>query len=411
MTKRVDFLEGIRVLLIGHYIPCPFAAYLLRGLGARVIKIEPPFGDLMRELPPFIRGKGDAKISAYFRAFNGGFESMALDLKQAKGVDLLAQLLQGCDVVLDGNRPGYLSGILGRALEALNEDIIHVPITAHGLKGPLRNVAGHDNNVLARSGVLSFNTPVASVSGVQIADISAGFTAAVMVLANLLGRRNPLSKAQINVMDVSMLHAASAMTQMYVAGMNANPAPPMAERELLNGKLPNYRRYETADHRWVFFGPIEAKLFGNFAQRVEDPDLMELFSRSQRDPEARRRLHEKLEALFSSRSLEAWEEALQDCDCCLTGVKNLDESIDDPQMRALKLVVDVEDPRYGALRLPGYPAGFTEDSLQPTGIHDPAPELGEHSLTILRDVLRMDDESCEELLRTNVVRRDAKGTT
>ncbi len=78
---KIEWLKGVKVLLIAHYIPGPTAAFLLNGLGAEIIKVEPPFGDLMRQLPPFIKSKDGKKMSAYFRALNGGFKSIALNFK------------------------------------------------------------------------------------------------------------------------------------------------------------------------------------------------------------------------------------------------------------------------------------------------------------------------------------------
>jgi crotonobetainyl-CoA:carnitine CoA-transferase CaiB-like acyl-CoA transferase len=109
---KVDWLKGVKVLLIAHYIPGPLAAYLLKCLGAEVIKCEPPFYDYMRQLPPFIKGK-KGKMGAYFRALNVGFKSIAVDFKKEDGVEVLKDLIKASDVLIDGNRANYLDKVVG----------------------------------------------------------------------------------------------------------------------------------------------------------------------------------------------------------------------------------------------------------------------------------------------------------
>jgi alpha-methylacyl-CoA racemase len=393
----VDFLRGVRVLVVAHYIPGPFAAYLLRHLGAEVIKVEPPFGDLMHQLPPFYQKDGDKHESAFYRAINGGMKSIAVNFKSSDGVEVLRRLIAASNVIIDGNRAGYLERILGSSLHCINPEALHIPITAFGLNGPLKNVAGHDNNILAMAGNLSYGGDAGDSStgvwGQQLADITAGYVAALQALGWLFGRNNSASATKVNTIDVSMLHAAFSLNQIYLTGMSATGKSPQADQELLNGAMPNYRMYFTKDSRKVFFGPIEHNLFANFATRVERDDLMPLLGKDNS------KLREELNSIFASKTLVEWEQTLENVDCCFTPVRTLAQAAEDPQIRALSLVRKCEDN----LLVSGYPAGFGNDSLQPKTIGCEAPTLGEHSEEVLKTVLGYEEGEIKRLIQSKAV--------
>ena len=396
---KVDWLKGVKVLLFAHYIPGPLAAYLLKCLGAEVIKCEPPFYDYMRQLPPFIKGK-NGKMSAYFRALNAGFKSIVIDFKKEDGVEVLKDLIKASDVLIDGNRANYLNKVLGEAVSNINPDIIHIPITAYGLKGPMRDIAGHDNNILSLAGTLSYTSVSAqgtpSIFSAQLADITSGYIAAIIAVSSILGKRNSNSKAEIGTVDASMMHAAFFLNQIYVAGMNATEKPPVPGKELLNGGLPNYTMYLTKDEKSIFFGPIEPNLLKNFCETTCREDLMSLLYKDNS------KLYDELVNLFKSKNLKEWEDLLHDCDCCFTRVNNLEEAMNDPQIKKLGLITEVEDEAYGTLSLTGFPAGFTENSLQPD-FAEPAPEPGEHTNEILKKFLSYNSEKIEKLITNKAV--------
>ena len=387
----------MRVLLVANHIPGPVAGFLLCHLGADVIKVEPPLGDPLRQSPPFFVSPGLPPESAYFRAMNGGFRSVAVDLKSEAGVGVLRDLIRKSDVLIDGYRPGYLVRVLGARPGDLQPTLVHIPITAHGLKGPRRDHAGHDNNVLAQAGNLSYGDlrgdGAPAICGQQVADITAGYLAAFQAVAFLFGRRNPHSKAQISTIDVSTPHAAFSLNQIYVTGISATGRSPQPGRERLNGALPNYRTYETQDRKPVFFGPIEPSLLRNFLASVGRVELSTLLHTDDD------RLATEIATIFASRSLAEWRQVLEDVDCCFTPIESLEEAMASPQIQALGLVPSFSD---GSKRT-GYPAGFTQDSLPPAGLEKLAPKIGEHSRAILAEVLEYDSQKIEGLFEAGAV--------
>ena len=386
MTQKsisIDWLKGKRVLLIAHYIPGGMASYLLRHLGAEIIKVEPPHGELMRQMPPFLKGE-EGNMNAYFRAFNAGVKSIVVDFKSTAGAETLRKLIAVSDVLIDGNRVGLIEKVIGGKIHASNPEIIHIPVTGQGIKGPLKDIAAHDNNCLARSGALSF-TPLdeeglPSVFSGQIADITAGYMAAFMAVSALMGKANAQSQSTVGTIDASMLHSAFFLNQMYVSAMNVTQQPPQPKKEALNGGLANYRMYKTADSQAIFFGPLEPKLFNNFCTAINRPDLPALLMRENDQ------LIDELKHIFSTKTRAEWAALLKACDCCFTEVNNLEEAMNDPQIQALGLVREVADKNLGNLNLVTFPAGFGEDSLPPTTT-DSAPEIGEHTEWVHREIL------------------------
>lgn len=120
------------------------------------------------------------------------------------------------------------------------------------------------------------------------------------------------------------------------------------------------------------------------------------------------KLYNILVDIFKSKDLKDWEDLLHDCDCCFTRVNNLEEAMNDPQIKELGLITEVEDYAYGTLSLTGFPAGFTENSLQPD-FTEPAPEPGEHTKYILKEFTSYHPEKIEKLINEKVVYTISRG--
>src|SRR2546421_5999260 len=168
-------LTGIRVLDLTRLLPGAYCTLLLADMGADVIKIEEPGGgDYMRWTPPLVDGQ-----SALFNAINRNKRSVTLDLKSEAGRDLLLQLVDGADVLVEGNRPGVMGrlGLGWDVLHSRNGRLIMCSITGYGQDGPFASRAGHDLNYMATAGALGLNGdrdgPPAPPS-VQGADIGGG---------------------------------------------------------------------------------------------------------------------------------------------------------------------------------------------------------------------------------------------
>jgi len=295
-------LEGITVLDLSRYLPGPLATKLLRDLGARIIKVEPPNGDALRYVPPIVDGVG-----ASFRAVNEGNQSIVVNLKDAAGTDLIRAMVAKVDIVVESFRPGVLAkfGLGAEDLLQINPRLIYCAITGYGQTGSHRDQAGHDLNYLARAGILgAFGPPDQPplVPGVQIADIGGGSQPAVIQILAALLHRSQTGKG--SVLDISITDQVRVFG---ILGMHEARGAGM-----LTGAAPCYRCYETADGEYVAMGALEPRFFSAFCDAIGRPELVAL----QFDPSAAG----TLEDIFRSKTQAEWVSALAGVDACVEPV-------------------------------------------------------------------------------------------
>jgi len=245
----VQPLAGLLVVDLTRHLPGPFASRELLRLGARVVRLEAPEGDPLRDIAP----EWDA-------ALNAGKESVVSDLKREP--ELGRALVANADVVIEGFRPG-VAARLGVGPDDVSERTVYCSITGFGADGPHVARAGHDLNYLGWAGALADTSP--GLPPVQVADLGAGsLTAVTEILAALLERERTGRGARL---VVSMTHGA----HRFVAHrLNGEPVP-----RLLTGGLACYRVYPTADGRWLTVGALESKFFARLCELLELPHLAE----------------------------------------------------------------------------------------------------------------------------------------
>jgi alpha-methylacyl-CoA racemase len=288
-------LEGALVVDLTRNLPGPFASRELLELGARVLRIEPPGGDPMREVAP-----------AWHEALNAGKESVTCDLKAEP--ERARALCAEADVVIEGFRPG-VADRLGIGPADLPETVVYCSITGFGLGGRHERRAGHDLNYLGWAGVLADAAP--ALPPVQLADLAAGsLTAVNRILAALLAREQTGRGAHL---VVSMTHGSHRFAAHRLGG---EPIP-----KLLTGGLACYRMYLTADGRYLTVAALEQKFFARLCELL---GLEELAPR-QFDPTAQSELADRLAEAFAAKPLSAWLELFDAEDVCVGPVATLEE--------------------------------------------------------------------------------------
>jgi crotonobetainyl-CoA:carnitine CoA-transferase CaiB-like acyl-CoA transferase len=279
-------LEGALVVDLTRYLPGPFASRELLQLGARVVRIEPPGGDPMRETAP-----------AWHEALNSGKESITCDLKREP--ERARTLCADADVVIEGFRPGVAER-LGVGPADLPDTVVYCSITGFGLGSRHEQRAGHDVNYLGWAGVLEDTAP--GLPPVQAADLAAGALGAVtQILAALLERERTGRGARLTI---SMTHGSHDLVAHRLGG---EPVPRM-----LTGGLACYRIYETADGRHLTVGALEPKFFARLCEVVGRPELAERQYR-----EGQEALAGELAAVFATRALDAWLQVFDGEDVCV----------------------------------------------------------------------------------------------
>jgi crotonobetainyl-CoA:carnitine CoA-transferase CaiB-like acyl-CoA transferase len=370
-------------------LPGPYCSMMLADLGAEVIKIEEPkLGDPTRHSPPTIDGR-----SAAFAQVNRNKKSIALDLKQNAGRDIFLKLASRADCVLEQFRPGVVDrlGINYAAVAELNPRIVYCSLTGFGQDGPHRERSGHDLNYLALSGVLGLTTdelgrPV--IPGVQIADLAGGMIAAFALLAALLAR-DRTGRGQY--IDVSMFDVMISMLPVPAAHQFAGKTIEVGRKYVLSGAYPFYNVYETSDGKFMTLGALEPKFWANFCRKVSREDLI---SRQFDSGTAREDLFKEVRNIFKARTLQAWVKLMSDADCCCEPVLSMTEAFEHAQTRAREMVL--ESQRTNAL-------GFSyKMSETPPEYAMPAPELGEHSDELLREI-GYDDAQLAKLRAAGVI--------
>ena len=273
-------LAGTLVVDLTRNLPGPFASRELLRLGARVVRLESPDGDPVRDVAP----EWDDRL-------NAGKESVVCDLK--RDPELGRALLARADVVLEGFRPGVAER-LGIGPGTVPETTVYCSITGFG-EGDTR--VGHDLNYMGWAGGLAKTAP--AMPPLPIADLAAGaLTAVTRILAALLERTRSGRGARI---VVSMTHEAHELARF------GGP---------LTGELAYYRIYATADGELITLAALEPHFWERFCELTERPDLLE----------NRHDAHEELEALFRTRPFAAWWSLFDGEDVCVSPVATLSEA-------------------------------------------------------------------------------------
>jgi crotonobetainyl-CoA:carnitine CoA-transferase CaiB-like acyl-CoA transferase len=354
-------LHGITVLDLTQQLPGPYTTLLLAGLGARVIKVEPPGGDAGRTIDP-----------PMFRVVNAGKESIVLDLKSEQGRIDLHRLAVRSDVLVEGFRPGVAARLAAdyATISALRPDVVYCSISGFGAAGPYVDVPGHDLNYLGVGGAVEAEpagswTSGAHEIGIPMVDLASGTMAALAIVAALNERAATGAGAEL---DVAMLDTA-----VFWGSVRA----PLRD----GGSEPAYAVVAAADGQLLSFAVIEDKFWRSLCDVLgwgdwrEDPALATHHQRRQRAPEIR----ERLANAIATRPREAWLDVLWAADVPVAPVHERARAPSDPQIAARGLfAADASGAPVPVVPLP--------PSLRrrPLG---PAPALGGDGERVLAELL------------------------
>lgn len=388
-AEKTGPLVGRRVLDLTRLLPGGFATALLADLGAEVVKVEQPgLGDYMRWKEPRY-----GSTSAQSWITDRGKSSLAIDLKDPRGLAAFKELAREADAVIESFRPGVMRrlGASYDDLRSLNPRLVYCSISGYGQDGPLAAEAGHDINYVGRAGILSITGPAdgrPAIPGVQIGDLGGGaLMSLVGLLAALLRARET---GEGDHVDVSMTDGAFAWLSVQLGIHFATGVSPGRESALLNGAFPCYNIYGCADGRWLTVGAIEEQFFRALCEAVGRPDLLD----TRVEPTAVSLWRE----LFRERPRREWLEMLDGVDACVGPVNDFAEALADPQLTHRRMTVELEDPVGGRQRQLGTPIKLLN---RPARVHGPPPRLGEHSRRYL-EMAGLTGTEVDALLREGV---------
>lgn len=382
-------LSGIRVLDFSRAISGPYGSMILGDLGAEVIKIETPEGDFSRvSAGPSHKGE-----NFYYLAFNRNKKDMVLDLLTESGKEAFYDLVKVSDIVLNNFRAGSMErlGADYDTLRKINPGIIYCSVTGYGPSGPSRDRAAYDIAILAASGILSVTGEPGgrpSRPGIPIADESGALFAAIGILAALAERQRTGKgrKIDISLMDVCISLLCYPLSYYFTTGIVPKPLGNAGHLILVP-----YGIYKTKKG-YIALGVCWPRITRAIGADwlADDPRFKDLQSRQ----EHRDELNAIIEEHLAAAEADDWMEILKVEDIAAAKVANLDEVAADPQVLHQKMILTMEHPLGGEIKLTGNPIkteGVTEEEFTPP------PTLNQHRHQILSELLGYSDEKIKKL--------------
>ena len=352
-------LQGLTIIELAGIGPGPYAAMLLADMGADVIRVERP-GDAASGIDPEID------------VLRRNRRSIAIDLRSSDGVEVLKGLAERADALIEGFRPGVTErlGIGPDDLWKVNPRLVYGRMTGWGQSGPLASTAGHDIDYIALTGALgaigrSDDGPVPPLN--FVGDFGGG--SLFLVMGVLAALHEAARTGQGQVVDAAIVDGAASFTGILHSLMASGKWSDERGRNFLDGGVPWYDTYETADGRWMAVGCLEPQFYAVFVDLLGIPDDV----RDRTDPRGWTRLRKAIADAFAQRTQEEWTEVFSDTDACVAPVLSLLEAPSHPHLRARQTFVDVDGvtqpaaaPRFSnhAARVPVAPRAVGADTVR-----------------------------------------------
>jgi succinate--hydroxymethylglutarate CoA-transferase len=402
----MNALDGIRVLDLTRAMAGPYCTMILGDLGADVIKIERPgTGDESRGWgPPFVGPATDSAPgeSAYFLSVNRNKRSVTVNLKSEAGLEIMHRMINKSDILVENFRTGVLDKMgLGQS-DARNQNpgLIYCSISGYGRTGPFAERPGYDVIIQAEGGMMGITGPVEgppSRVGVPIVDITSGMFAANSILAALFSRSQTGKGQHI---DISLFDTQAALLTNVAANYLIGGEPP----KRLGNDHPNLAPYAAfpASDKWFVIGVANELQWDRFCGVIDRPDLKvnPLFSTNSDRVEHREELSTLLESIFSTRTAENWLESFKQAGLPCGPINDVREVFEHPQVIPRQLILEVDHPTAGMLKLSGFPYKL---SNTPPTLRLPPPQLGEHNEEVLVDLLGFTPGDVEKLRLESVI--------
>jgi crotonobetainyl-CoA:carnitine CoA-transferase CaiB-like acyl-CoA transferase len=373
MTEKLP-LEGIRVLEFTHAVMGPSAGLVLADLGAEVIRIEPaPNGDRTRKLKGF--GSG------FYTFFNRNKSSLAVNLKEEAGRQIVEKLLPTADVLIENFGPGTAERLsLGYdTVSAINPRLIYCRLKGF-MEGPYVGRTALDEVVQMMSGLAYMTGPVGQPmrAGASIVDVLGGTYGALGVI---LALREQERSGRGSLVENGLFETAAFIMGQHMAysAISQEPVPPMAARV---SPWAVYNLFTTSDGQTIFIGITSNKQWRKFCQAFNRQDLLDDGSLAANNDRlaARDRLIPILEQIFGSMKMKDIVERCETAEIPFSPIARPEDLFEDPQLNAGNSLMVVELPDGRRTKLPRLPLAI--DGHRPE-LRQEAPRLGEHTRSLL----------------------------
>lgn len=384
-------LEGIRVLDLSRVLAGPYSTMMLADFGADVIKIEAPkVGDDSRAFGPFV-----GKESAYFMSLNRNKRSITLNLKDGSHCDLFREMVKKADVVVENYRPGTMEkfGLGYDELKKINPKLVYAACSGFGHTGPYMDKPAYDIIVQAMGGIMSITGAEGGEPtrvGASVGDVTAGmFTAYGIMLALFHRERTGQGqKVDVGMLDCQVAILENAIARYVTSGVVPGP---------LGNRHPSITPFSafTAKDGHIIVGAGNDRLWARLCTLLELPDMIEdpRFVNNGKRTENVKELMTVLNGVFKNKTINEWLELLEEAGLPCAPINTVDRIINDPQIEARNMIVEVEHPIAGNLKMPGVPVKLSET---PGTVERYAPLLGEHTVEVVEEVLGWDESKAKQ---------------
>ncbi|MBC8187758.1 MAG: CoA transferase [Proteobacteria bacterium] len=366
-------LAGIKVLEVAGIGPGPFCGMMLADMGAEIVRID---------RADRVRGGDPAKPPADVLA--RGRRSLALDLKQADGVDVLLRLVDQADVIIEGFRPGVMErlGLGPEICLERNPRLIYGRMTGWGQEGPMAHAAGHDINYIALAGALEplgrrGEKPTAPLN--LVGDFGGGGMLLAFGIASALVERAASGKGQ--VVDAAMVDGAATLMGMFHSMAAIGVWTEERGTNLLDTGAHFYDTFETSDGKYISIGSIEPQFY---AELIEKLGLAGEELPAQMDKSTWDGLKTRFEGIFESKTRDEWCEIMEGSDVCFAPVLAMSEVADHPHIKHRKTFVESNGMTQPA------PSPRFSRTIPELGL--PAAHAGQHSEAVLESYGFASDE-------------------
>ena len=381
-------LEGVKVLDLTTIMAGPYCTMVLGDMGAEIIKVENfPEGDGSRRFEPKINDE-----SYCFAVLNRNKKSIALNMKDTQGLDIFMRLAAKADIIAENFRPGVTRklGIDYETVTKFNPNVIYASMSGFGQTGPYGKKGGYDIVAQGMSGIMmmtGYPGGRPAKVGIAMNDISSGVTALYGILGAFIGR---LRSGKGQYLETSLLEAGLAWTHWESGAYFGGGELPTATGTRHRRSTP-YQAYKTQDG-YVTVGGNSNKLWSNFCTIVcgkpewlTDPRFVTLPLRLKHIDE----LEKEIESVFATQPTAHWVKKLDAAAVPGGPVYTYDQILDDPHIKARKMVVEIDHPKIGRMKSLGLPVKSSGELVQ---IRTPAPWLGQHSDEILKSIGYQDEQ-------------------
>jgi crotonobetainyl-CoA:carnitine CoA-transferase CaiB-like acyl-CoA transferase len=397
-------LHGITVLDCTQVLAGPYCGRILADLGANVVKVEKPDGgDDVRKGGTMSLAGGD---SPQFHSLNRNKRSLAIDLHDPRGRELLLQLADHADVLLENFRPGTMErlGLGFEALHARNPRLVYCSISGFGQTGPYRERGGFDLVAQGMSGLMSMtgypDMPPAKV-GVPVTDLSAGMWGAVGILAALMSRERTGEGQHV---DTSLVEAGISLTVTESAYLWAAHDIAFPNGSAHRNRAP-YQAVRSSDG-YVIVATGTDGTWDKLIEAIDRPDLPadERFATNRARVKNCPALIVELEKTLTTQPTTYWVDRLNRFGCPAGPIYDIEQVYQDPHVQAREMEVHVQHPLAGDVGQIGFPVKFSQT---PASVRTAAPVLGEHTEEVLREILALNQDILDELIQAGVLRTAA----